>query len=988
MRGVAWRAVNALGLAVICAVTATAQIGGRPGRPSRPSPQTAAPRPVLDSASRKDTVLVHWTPPDSVATALMAREGYQVVRYQAEFVTFGATNRLITLIGRPNERAVVEREATLMVADTIEYSDSTDKAFARGPAIVIREKGRDDVKSAGRMAYDVNQKQGTATNIRTVENSGERWVVTANMGGFAGDSSAGSATYGRNGTITSCEDSVPDYDFQAREIKYINKSMLVARPAILYVQGVPVLWLPFIFQDIRSGRRSGILTPRFGFAELVRNSPTYRRTIEDVGYYFALSDYVDLAVSLDWRSSARATLDDPGWLRLNSQLRYKWLDRFISGGFAVSRHTLSTGTSNLQLSWNHSQDFSSTSRITSNLNYVTSTTVQRQTALNPMTALATIASQLNYSRSMGPFALSVGGSRRQYPGRAQVDQDFPSINLSSKAIQIGRFVDWTPTFNIATSSSAHLDAQGDFKYRYFERNGVLDSARFDRATTSTTGSLNSPFKIGSFNLPLSFNFSDRLNDFPEVRLLVNPNDTSRRETRVYSRTYMTTLDWRTAVTLPTFLHGSWNLSPSVSIENVDPAGYWVRSERTGSNFVSQSKRLAWGAGVAPTFFALSSWGLGPVARFRHSITPTLSWSYSPKSSVSDAFLAALGKTRADYNGAEAQNRLTLGITQSFEAKLRKSDADTSSNAEGTKVKLLSINMSSLTYDFERARKTGRSGFATDRMNFSLASALLPGLSLDVGYSLYQGSMLSDTAKFSPYRESVSASMSLNRQTAVIRWLVHLLGGSVGADAGPADAATQGQGLGGSAIPGTQQVAGASMRQQLASVPVGRGFDAQISLSANRQRPPSIGPDSSGVKQWDTTIQCQFLKAVNPVQYDVCVRTAQAAPPPDPMQLSNTTAGGTFFVVPPQISINWRTSFDLTSKWSASWSTSYDAVRHEFASHQVSLQRDLHDWRAMFGFTQAPNGNFAFTFFVALKAEPDLKFNYDRASYRQSLLPPP
>jgi hypothetical protein len=28
------------------------------------------------------------------------------------------------------------------------------------------------------------------------------------------------------------------------------------------------------------GRRSGILTPRFGFAELVRNSPTYRRTID------------------------------------------------------------------------------------------------------------------------------------------------------------------------------------------------------------------------------------------------------------------------------------------------------------------------------------------------------------------------------------------------------------------------------------------------------------------------------------------------------------------------------------------------------------------------------------------------------------------------------------------------------------------------------------------------------------------------------------
>jgi len=47
---------------------------------------------------------------------------------------------------------------------------------------------------------------------------------------------------------------------------------------------------------------------------------------------------------------------------------------------------------------------------------------------------------------------------------------------------------------------------------------------------------------------------------------------------------------------------------------------------------------------------------------------------------------------------------------------------------------------------------------------------------------------------------------------------------------------------------------------------------------------------------------------------------------------------------------------------------------------VTLQRELHDWRAVFSFTQAPSGAFAFTFFIALNAQPDLKFNYDRRSY--------
>ena len=48
---------------------------------------------------------------------------------------------------------------------------------------------------------------------------------------------------------------------------------------------------------------------------------------------------------------------------------------------------------------------------------------------------------------------------------------------------------------------------------------------------------------------------------------------------------------------------------------------------------------------------------------------------------------------------------------------------------------------------------------------------------------------------------------------------------------------------------------------------------------------------------------------------------------------------------------------------------------------VTLQRDLHDWRAVFAFTQSPNGNFAFNFFIALKAEPDLKFDYNKATVR-------
>jgi hypothetical protein len=86
-------------------------------------------------------------------------------------------------------------------------------------------------------------------------------------------------------------------------------------------------------------------------------------------------------------------------------------------------------------------------------------------------------------------------------------------------------------------------------------------------------------------------------------------------------------------------------------------------------------------------------------------------------------------------------------------------------------------------------------------------------------------------------------------------------------------------------------------------------------------------------------------------------------------------------LPPQTSLSSSLNFELTQKWAAAWQTSYDFELHQFASQIVSLQRDLHDWRANFGFTHSPNGNFAFTFFVSLKPQPELKFDYSKASVR-------
>lgn len=955
----------------------------RPADPARAPVPGAAPadtgRAGADSAQQRP--LVDWTPDDSVMAAVLRRPGYSVVRFQARRVVFDAATRTMRLLGSDSARAGVQRDATLLVADTIAYNDSTKMIAARGDTIVMRDPAnREDVIGLEQFTYDVERREGTTRRFSTVASAGEDWRVSARRAAFVSDSASGQHTIlGRDGTITSCLETEPHYHFLARELKRVSNSIIVARPAILYIQGVPVMWLPFIFQDIRPGRRSGMLTPRLGFAELVRNSPTYRRTFENLGYYFALTDYVDAQLSLDWRSSARATEQDPGWTRLNGEVRYRWLDRFMSGSVALSRSALSSGSTNLAVSWSHNQEFSSRTRFTTNLNYASNTQVQRRTTINPYAAVATIASQMNLVRRQGPFNINVGGSRRQYPGRDQVDQDFPSVNIASRPLTLGEWFVLTPSLAFANRQSLDLDGAGDFAWRYFDDGGGLDSTRLKRDTRSTSLTLGTPFKVFDFQVQSGFKFSETENDFPEVRRIVDPADPTRRIFRVYQKTFRSEADFDVSVALPQLLQGTFNFAPSISASNVDPRGFLVRTERTAGEWVSQTKRLSYGAGISPTVFRLYP-GVGRIERLRHGITPTLSWSYSPAATIPQAFLDAFGTEQQGYLGTLAQNRLTLGVATNLEAKLR--GRGDSTDAEAEKIRLVSLQFTPIVYDFERKRATGRSGIATDRFGYTFRSDLLPGFDVGVDYSLFQGSVLSDTAEFSPYREAIRASFQLDANSTIVRTIGRLLGVTPGRSAGaragspPVGSADGGLVSTRDASSGFGATTGTRARGAVQEIPTGQGFQAAFTVSSQRQRPPT---GDARIIDYDPAIQCAAF--VGLPQYEPCVRNAQLNPVTDNLP-GSTTEGGSFIRTPPTTSVGVRTSFNLTPKWAASWSTTYDVERGEFASQIVSLQRELHDWRAIFGFTQAPNGNFAFTFFISLKAQPEIKIDYDRQTYRQ------
>jgi len=972
-------AATALSLAPI---HLSAQVPTPAPRPAQARADTLRRDSTRRDTTRRDTTqreLIKWNETDSVMEALMHREGYTATRYQGAQAIFNAQTHTLELKGSP---AGVNREQTVLVGDSITYSDSTKIIVARGDTVILRdpEQQAADVIARGQMAYNVEQHRGVVTNISTqIAETGENWFVGGRTAAFVSDTTRGKETafYVRNGTITSCDDSIPDYHFRANEIKMVSKHIMVARPAVLYIGDVPIMWLPFIFQDMRSGRRSGVLTPRFGLSELFRNSPTYRRHLENLGYYFAISDYMDAQIALDWRSGSRPSEGDPGWIQYNGELQYRWLDRFITGRVGAYYHAQRDGTSNTAISWYHDQQFSQDTRFHTDVNYMTNTTLQRTTTFNAAQVLASIRSSASYDTKLGPASMSLGLSNVQHSGRKEVDRDFPIFSISSPAIAVTSWLDWTPSFNFRTSEQLNQDQASEFSYRYFlNAQGANDSVAIRRNERHTTSGFSTPIRIGGFSWNNSFTMADDEVDAPQTWVITDPNDSSIHTSRVFAKSYRTNVDWQTQFSMPSFLHGSLNLSPSVSFVNVDGSnGFWVRSHLSNGLFVHQSKRATFNLSATPTLFALLP-GFGPFTRLRHSITPTISYGYAPTGHLSDEFLQATNRSRQQFLGSLAQNSLSLGLSHILEAKLRNND--TSSTAEPKKIKLLSMNFSSLTYDFERARKTHRSGFSTPNLSSSVETDLIPGFRGNVGWSLYQGDVLSDTARFKPFRTDLGASLTLNGQSGIFGVITRLFGRAV-PPTHPQVESTEptAQDALANRVNSTP-VAGITSRQREFSVPADQGWQLSLTYTQSRQRPPTGGGiiiDQNAFEQ-----QCAPVQA-NPIVYQQCLDQA-AAQAANATTTQGTGLGGAPFIrVPNRDNVQSAFNFHLTPNWAGTWSTNYDFEAKKFGSHQVTLQRQLHDWRAIFGFTQAPNGNFAFNFFIALNAEPDLKFNYDRATYR-------
>ena len=210
--------------------------------------------------------------------------------------------------------------------------------------------------------YNFKSKRGYIKNVVTQQ--GEGYVTSYNAKKSSGDD-----LFMEDGKYTTCDNHEhPHFYLQLTRAKVKPKKNVVFGPAYMVVEDVPLpIAIPFGFFPFSSSYSSGFIMPTYG-DEL--NRGFYLR---DGGYYFAISDYMDLKLT--------GEIFTKGSWGLGTATNYNKRYRY-SGSLSANYQVTKTGEKNVdyseskdfKLNWSHRQDAkaSPNSSFSASVNFATS----------------------------------------------------------------------------------------------------------------------------------------------------------------------------------------------------------------------------------------------------------------------------------------------------------------------------------------------------------------------------------------------------------------------------------------------------------------------------------------------------------------------------------------------------------------------------------------------------------------------------------------
>ena len=536
--------------------------------------------------------------------------------------------------------------------------DSTGVAF--GTPVFVMGK---DTYETDSMAFNFKTKKGLISNVYTEQEDG---FLTSEL---SKRNSAGEI-FLQHGKYTTCDDPHPDFYLALSRAKVTPGKKVVFGPAYLVVADVPLPFaIPYGFFPFTKSYSSGLIMPTYG-------DETERGFyLRDGGYYFAISDKMDLKVL--------GEIYTKGSWGLSAASNYKKRYRYSGSFFASYQNTINgeknmpdyTKQTSFKIQWSHRQDAKANPfrTLSASVNFATSSYERNNltSMYNPQsysqTTRTSSVSMTNTFSSIG-LTLSTTMNLSQNMRDSTISMTLPDLNIS-----ISRF------YPFKRKKMAG-------KERWYEKISMSYTGQLSNSITTKEdkllhSSLTRDWRNGmQHNIPISGNFTlfNYLNINPSL------NFTDRMYTNKINRSWDDARQQEVTDTIDGFYNiYNWNFSVSASTKLYVFYTPWRKL------FGDKIKTI------------------------RHVFTPQVSFNYAPDFSSSRyGYYETYQKTDANGNvslveyspysnglygvpGKGKTGSISVDISNNFEMKI-KSDADSTGEK---KISLIDELGASMSYNF-------------------------------------------------------------------------------------------------------------------------------------------------------------------------------------------------------------------------------------------------------------------------------------------------
>lgn len=479
------------------------------------------------------------------------------------------------------------------------------------------------------------------------------------------------------GVYSTCTLEHPHYYFFGQQMKMVQKEQVIGKWIFLAFGDVPFpIPIPFAVFPIQSGRRSGIIPPAFG------DRAGYGRYFSKFGYFWAISDYMDVNLTADYFLKGGYNIDT----------RFRYAKRYsYSGTFEGSFSDLHQGertdpdyneTKNWRLYLVHNQTITPTSRFDANLQFVTGSYFQNTSTNIDQLMNKDINSSATYYKNWeeSGTSLSVNYRRNQNLDDDIIDEYLPNITFSKSHFY--PFKSKTTVSDEKWYEELGMSYNGQFSNRRLKKEGDLTI----RGGVQHNISLSASPKFGFINITPNFSYRE---------LWYNKRVTKESRYSPFSNT------------------------DSLITNDMNEINF-VRTFNAGVSATTKIYGI-----VQP-----DTWG---IAALRHIFQPSISYNYQPDFSEEgwgyfDYYTNSKGE-RIKYNKYERElfggassyesQSMSFSMQNTFEMKTKPDLTDTTSKEK--KIQLLNLR-ASLNYNF-----------AADSLRFS---------DLNIGYNTQVGDYLS------------------------------------------------------------------------------------------------------------------------------------------------------------------------------------------------------------------------------------------------------